>query len=269
MCPSDEGIGMNRGGPMIDRVVTRHRFLRVVDHEWATKADIEDRLDVSRSTVDRTLRELVQWGLIERAGTTYRRTAAGTLVLTEFDRFEDRTSAIERAAAFLDQLDVDPDLDGSVFENAEIVIPNRRSPHRPVDAHAERLEYATKIRTIGAAVLPQLVETYHRRIVEDGVEAEILLSQELVARLLSAYREQLNEGIQSGRVSIREIDFIPEYSMMIADTPTGTQLGCLFYSGTEVTGFIGTDNDDAICWATNRFDRLWESAEPLVELAVD
>ena len=269
MYTTNDGPRMNRGGPMIERVVTRHRFLRVVDHEWATKGDIEDRLDVSRSTVDRTLRELVQWGLIERSGSNYRRTAAGTLVLTEFDRFEDRTGAIEQAAELLDQLDVEPDIDGSVFEDAEIVRADRNSPHRPVDAHGKRLEYATKVKTIGAAVLPQLVETYHRRIVNDGVEAEILLSQEVLTRLLSAYREQLNEGLQSGRASIREIDFIPEYSMMIAETPTGTELGCLFYSGTEVTGFIGTDNKEAICWATNRFDQLWESAEPLVELAID
>lgn len=255
------------GGELMEIVSRRRRFLRALGPSWSTKDDLESTVDVSRSTIDRALRELEMCDLVEQDGARFRLTAVGTLVMREFDRYRRRLAGIERAASMLTVLDPDTEIDGVLFDEMTIVKSGQDSPRRPVDEHTSLIERATRVRTIGAVVLPQLVETYHRRIVRDGMGAQLLLTNSIVARLLSAYRDEFREGIESGRVSIREIDEQPPYSVIIAETETDPAVGLLFSGETEILGFIGTERAEAVDWAVDRFETLWEDARPLVGLS--
>lgn len=256
------------GGGILDVVLRRSDVLAALDTTWTGKPDLQRALDVSRSTVDRACRELEYWGLVERDGSRFRQSAAGVVAHEEVERFTTRLQGIERVADMLGPLEpeVDPPLDGVLFDDAIVVAPDRRSPRRPVDEQTTIVERSSEVRTLGARVLPQLVETYHRRIVEDGMRASIVLHDAIIERLVASYRKELGECLATGRLDLRRSEHRPTYSLALGETADGPAVGLLFYGESETRGFLGTDHPAAVCWARRRFEERWQEAHEIGSL---
>lgn len=245
-------------------VARRGDVLRIVGGDGASKRDLVAELDVSRSTVDRAIRELEGTGLVERTADGYRRTLAGEIALDEYRQFADRIRGVKAGRELLAELSPDTPFDAAMLEGAEIVRPERHSPHLPVNRLGELIERAKRIRTFASAVFPQLVDVYHQAIVQDGMEVRLVVTRDVVDRLVAAHREQLGEALDTGRLAVRTTEQALPYSLVVADTPDGTEVGQLVYAEDgNVKGFIGNDGTDAVEWAEREFEHRWQQGAPL------
>ncbi|MFC6725269.1 helix-turn-helix transcriptional regulator [Halobium palmae] len=245
-------------------VARRGDVLRILGEGGAEKRDLVAELDVSRSTVDRAVRELEGTGLVERAADGYRRTLAGKIALDEYRQFADRIRGVKAGRELLAELSPDTPFDAAMLEGGEIVRPERHSPHLPVNRLSELVERAERVRAFASAVFPQQVDTYHRAIVQDGMEARLVVTRDVVDRLVAAYREQLAAALDTGRLAIRATEEALPYSLVVADTSDGTEVGQLVYAEEGgVKGFIGNDGIDAVEWAEREIARRWERGAPL------
>ncbi len=243
-------------------VARRGRVLRAAGPDGVRKRDLVDDLDVSRSTIDRGIRELEGIGLIERTDGKYRRTLCGRLALAEYDAFESRIDGLIEGSSVLSKLPPDADFDAAVLDGAEIVRAKRHSPHVPVSRLGDVVSRATHVRAMAPAVMPQQVETYRTGIVERGLTAEVVLSDAVVGRLVAAYPDALEEALETGRLSLRRTEESIPYSLLVADTPDGREIGALVYGDSGVRAFVGNDDPAAVAWAEDCLAERWERAEP-------
>ncbi|MFC6726607.1 hypothetical protein ACFQE1_20005, partial [Halobium palmae] len=78
MAPPDERVR--------DVLAKRAPVLRTLADESARKPSLVDRLDCSRSTVDRAVADLIEIGFVSEEGGRYAATTAGRLALREQER---------------------------------------------------------------------------------------------------------------------------------------------------------------------------------------
>lgn len=245
-------------------VARRGDVLHAVGGTGVCKRDLVASLDVSRSTVDRAARELEGTGLVERTPNGYRRTLAGELALQEYERFSDRIDGVLQSRAVLSELPPESPFDISVVEGSEVVLPERHSPNLPVTRMSELVRRASRVRAFAPAVFPQQVDAYRDGIVDREMDVEVLLSDDVVERLVSTYSEDLARALGTGRLAVRvAADPLP-YSLTVAETPTGWAVGLLVYTDDgSVAGFVGNGSPAAVEWATREFERVWERGTAL------
>ncbi|WP_224449631.1 helix-turn-helix transcriptional regulator [Haloprofundus salilacus] len=260
---------MSQLGPseMMAAVARRGNVLRALDDNGTRKCRLVKELSVSRSTVDRGVRELEGHGLVERIDDGYRRTLAGQLVLAEYDRFTSRLDGIVDSLDALDILNPTTEFDARVLDGADIVYAEKHSPHQPVTRHGDLVARADAVRTLAPAVLPQQVQIYHDRLVDGDLTAEIALSTAVIERILGVYQDELREALSTGRLDVRETQSEPPYSLVCAETPTGPEISLLLYGDTGAYAFIGNDDPEAVEWAETVFEEWWSDATPLPMLS--
>jgi predicted transcriptional regulator len=247
-------------------VARRGTVLRAVDTEGVPKRDLVDTLSVSRSTVDRAIRELEALGFIERTdGGSYCRTLPGRLALAEYDRFASRMDGLVSSADVLSLLPADAPCDTRILEDATVVVAERHSPLVPIEHLSNLVDRATHIDAIAPAVLPQQVDAYHRNFVGDDLTTRLVVTDAVIERLVSAYGTELGESLETGQLSVRRSDESIPYSLVVAETAEGPEMGLLVYADSGVRGFIGNGSPEAVEWASDLVDRYWESATPISE----
>lgn len=79
-------------GETIDVIVQRAQFLERLLDDPAEKRTLVEQLEVSRSTVDRALRDLEVEGLVTYADEGYALTAVGEILATRYFAFRDATA---------------------------------------------------------------------------------------------------------------------------------------------------------------------------------
>lgn len=243
-------------------VERREALLRALGDGPFEKPALEERLSVSRSTIDRGLRELEQRELASRDDEGYRRTLPGRIALEEYDRFRRRTEGLRACSDLFVGLDESVPLDGALLDGAEVVEATRASPGRPFEALYELVDRAESVRGFGPAVHGQQVETYRRRILEEGMEAELVLTDEAVDLLVSDYPEAFDVALASDRARFWRTDETLPYSVTLADTGEGTHVGVLVYADEGIQGCVLNREPAAVEWGERRYRELRESAEP-------
>lgn len=255
----------------VDRVLKitsrRSRLLRELRAGARHKPNLVDSLECSRSTVDRALRQLVAEGMVERDGGKYQLTLKGRLTIDEFERFSTRIQRLEAASHVLDALPSDCDFDPVILESATIVEANRTTPHEPVERYLDSVRNADSVRALGSVVIPQYVETFRTRFVEDGVDGRLVLDAAAVDRLASDHQSVLAEVLELDRVVIATVESTPPFSIVLLETGSRTRLVVMVYVPEGVRGYIETGEPAAVEWGETLFERHWRSATEIRTVA--
>lgn len=255
---------MNEPNPSeaIAVITRRGGVLRAVDRKGVGKRELVEELDVSRSTIDRSVRELEANGFIERTSSGYRRTLAGELALDEFETFESRVEGVVNSLDVLESLSPDASLDAAVFEDATIVRSDRHLPNRPVMELCDLLDSATSIRSHVVAIFPKQVTTYAERA-EAGVEIDLVLAEGAAERLIAEFEEPLQRSLDTDPFHARQISDADEFGVLVVETPDGAEAGVLLLGDGGVRAFVRTDSPTAVAWARNYLQSLEDRSVPL------
>lgn len=225
-----------------------------------SKRDLASRRDVSRSTIDRAVRELEAAGLVTRERGSVELTLPGAIALDCHERYVSELEGVDEAYEMLSSYDHDLDIAPAVFRDALVVPPDRHAPHRPVDALMEMLDDADSIRLYATAIMPEYVDAYRNRIL-DGTRLEAICTRYVFQELLETYDDALRDVMETGRVTLHETPESLPFSIVIAEQGDETRVCLMLYRDRTLAGFVRNDNPGAISWATDRFDALKENAE--------
>jgi hypothetical protein len=165
---------------VLSTLIQRESVLYAVDVAGCEKRDIVDAVPPSRSTVDRSIRELEAAGLVTRAPEGYRRTLLGELLLSEYYRFKSQTAELLSAGEIFAELPPTQQIDRSMLDDATIITATQATPHQPVSALCSLVGEAASIRILCPAVFPQLIETFGRATA-NAERVEIILTDSVAA----------------------------------------------------------------------------------------
>jgi predicted transcriptional regulator len=248
------------GGPLAT-FWRRRGVLAAVD--GTTRSAVADRADVSRSTVDRAVSDLVDAGLVRVTGDRCRRTAAGELLLTEFARTAGTVRSATGAAAALSVFPGSAEMDPAMLADAE-VIRSGTDGADPVDRFVADAETADELYLYAAFVVDRVVERYRRRIVDEGLSVAVAVAEEGLGRLVAGHRDGLRQLVAADGLEMRRSRRVLPYSVQVTDPddPGRATASVLAVDGTE-SAFLGTTDPEAVEWAFGTFERAWERADPL------
>jgi predicted transcriptional regulator len=241
----------------------RGALLRELAKGPLEKPALVERLDVSRSTVDRGLRELEERDLVTREEGGYRRTLPGRIALEEYDRFQRHIAGLRDGSRLLAGLDAAVPIDGALLAGARVVEASLASPDRPVEALYEVVDRAEAVRGFGPAIHGVQIETYQRRVLEEGMRADLVLTAQAIERLLADYGDVFERALDSDLVRFWQVDERFPYSVTVAETGDGTHVGVLVYGEEGIQGCILNDDPAAVEWGERRFEAVKARGEPV------
>ena len=242
-------------------VARRIDTLRALADGPASTSALVDRVDASRSTVNRAIHELGTLGFVASTPDGTRITPLGRVALAEHDRRTRRTDTLADAAPLFD--DVSLDVDPVVFDDATLVLAGPRAPHRPVERLARLVADATHVSVYATRFLGRHARLAHNRVVDAGMTGSFVVTDGALERAAATCPDDLREATDLGRVAFRRTDREDAVVLVLAETPTGPEMGLVVFHDGVPGGFLGNDDPAATRWARAVHERLWTAATPV------
>lgn len=235
---------------LLQTAVTRRRALAALAEEPQHRRDLEERLDVSKTTCHRIVRALDERGLIRRTDRGYELTELGSVVEEQVDRFETNVRLAYRLEPLLDAFGpAAVDIDVELFADATITHPRPDDPTAPAHRYLELFRGSDTVRTVDrASFLPPLyISEVVDSIVEGDVSAEAILPTSVVRNRIEEYADSHRRlAEEADRSGYRIYDTVP-FGMTLFDDHVGLRA----YDGEtgSVLVFADTDDPETVAWA--------------------
>lgn len=242
--------------------VIRAPVFEVLDDGPVDRRELEARLDISRTTCHRIVRSFEDWGLVTRTDNGYDLTSLGYTVWSEVKRFTGHVETATRLKPLLEGLNpADIEYDLGLFTDSKITRPDPENPYPPINRFMELLRKSTTLRSLDkTSIAPLYVEEIAQLVVDNGLAIEAIYGTDVVKRLLSEYRAELEPAFKTGRCEFRVHDDL-SFGLSIFDE----RIGVRAYDPTSgaYTIFVDTGAPDAYVWAEEVFESYRAEAQPL------
>lgn len=247
---------------LLVRIVRRAPMLEALRGGALDRRDLEDALGVSKPTVHRAAKSLMELGLVERPRGAFELTAAGADVADAVVDFETTTNAALRLAPLLATVETDAfEVDVDLFADAVVTLPDPGHPYRPVDRFMELVRETDSLRGFDSTTIaPANVEDVYRAIV-DGMETELIYPPSVVESIVASNPQRGSKAVESGNLTLLVHDSVP-CGLAIFDDRVG--LGGYDPETGMLRAFVDTDAPAARSWAENVYASFRAEADPLV-----
>jgi predicted transcriptional regulator len=261
------------GEGLRDAVGKRADVLATIAGDAYRKPELVETLHVSRSTVDRALDDLLEAGLAESDGSTYRATTAGEVALAARRTYVDRTDAIADALPVLDALPDDAPVDPALLVGCTVHVPEPHAPESALAPVVDRLRTAERLRGFASVVKSSYVGIIHDQVVERDMTAEIVVQEGMRESLagLARGREQLQDLLAADTVSVLETDRPLPFALWLTDGPDGPFAGLTVHDADSggVVGVLVNEEPAAVEWCESLYATHRATAEPIPADAFD
>jgi predicted transcriptional regulator len=247
---------------LADVLATRHRFLRALADEPASKRSLEDRLDVSRSTVDRAVRDMESWSLVAYDEREYYLTPAGRYGLDVHESTTARLDAVVAAADVLAALRHETPLDAAFVAGADVVRASPQTPDAVVSRLLESVQAAEHVDGVAPVALTGHLDTFYEEATAGGGQVRMFIEAKLFDHLVTAPNDPLQSAIEDPNVRLERATVPFEFGLWIADD---SEAGVVVYTETGVKAVLVNDAPAAVAWAREQQRRVAETATPLAE----
>jgi tetratricopeptide (TPR) repeat protein/predicted transcriptional regulator len=218
--------------------------------------DLCDELDVSRSTVNRALRELEDAGWVERADDGYVRTTTGSLALQEYRDQVTALDAVQRHADALAPLPGDTPLEPAVLADATVETVADADPFELVGRLRSALENATAVRGVWPSVTDDRTVRTLSSLVEDGAAVALAVDDAVHETMRSVAPTTFGpDDAAECRVETSD-DVPPRLGVFLVDAPDDARVFVTIYEeGGAVHAVADIAATDTVAsWAASVFE---------------
>lgn len=246
----------------LDVVASREDVLAELIDGPVDKRDLTDRVDASRSTVDRAVRELEDAGLAKRQSRGYVATLVGRLGLDCFRAYRREARTLFGAEDALEPLPADCDLPLEFVGTAETEVASRPAPYRPMQRVHDAIAAADEFRI----VLPVLydsrfLEHCYEHAVEEGNPTSLVVDESVVETAMNDFPEQTRKKTECEWFSV-ETGKTPAYGLLLTTCDGVTEATAIVFGRSmgPVHAVLQTDDPVAVRWAEAQFERCLRDA---------
>lgn len=241
----------------------RSEVLRYLLNSPATKPEMVSALRLSRSSVDRAVRDLTEIACVTEDGNKYRGTTTGRVALVEYDQYQERSRAIQHADQFLNYLPTDAVPDASLLHGAEITLAESHAPDQALAPSIELFEEATVLRGLAPVVL-----TFYPTLIEDelrngDLSVEIVAEEAVINTLPELVGTHAKSFLENDGLSLYCAETNLPYALWLIETPDDSYAGITAYDTGGVVGVLITDSASAVQWAERQYTTYRDQAEAI------
>lgn len=245
---------------ILDEALTRREALKALDERPLHRQELENRLDVSKTTCHRIIRSFDGYGVVRRTGEGYRLSRLGEVVMTELDQADRNVATARELDPVLTALDgTDVDFDVSLFADATITRAQPDDPYPPISRFMTLLRQSSTLRSLDkTSIAPLHVDEIFERIFAGGLTVEAIYPQSVIKKLLSEYHDYHRQAAELGRFSYRVHDDI-SFGMSLFDERVGLRAYDAETGALRL--FADTGDPEAVAWAEDVFGEYYDQAE--------
>lgn len=239
----------------------RSDVLRYVRETSARKPELVDELSISRSTVDRAIRDLIEVGCVTEAEGRYTATKTGRLALTEYEDYVSTTGAIQQSAQLLNHLSESANVEPLLLEEASVTLAKPHAPDHALIPTNQLVENATMMKGLAPVVHRSYLTTLSEQFERESFEAEIVAETDVISAMSEFSKTVVNLFGRHESLSLYRTEEKLPYALWLMETPTGTHAGITVYDSGGVAGTIVSGSADAVAWARETYQGYREQAQ--------
>lgn len=253
---------------VLETAVRRKSVLAALSAEPHHRQELQDELDISKTTCHRIVRTFEDRGLLRRTDSGYALTQLGKILYERVDEFDSAVRTAYELQPLLAEYDaVDVDFELELFRDATATTPEPGNPYPFVDRTMDLFRESDTIRVVDCNPLvpPMYVEQMLEIALETGMEGEFIVTEEIALGNMQQFpdlqRQVAESDTTSGKYFVH--DDIP-FGMAIYDE----HLDVRVYDETTGTPtlYVDTDDPDALDWAEQVYAEYYEEADPATTL---
>jgi predicted transcriptional regulator len=237
-----------RNSEIVVTAVKRANTLHALTGRSLTRSELQDEIEVSRTTTHRIVRELSDKSLIRRVGGTYELTPLGRIVAKKVEHLQDTVSVAEQLSALLPSL-VRTDMNVELLADATITVQESNDPYRPVRRFISLLRDSETLCGFDTTTIAPMYVDEIRDSILDGMQTEVIYLPQVIDQILGDHRDATEKAIGSGQLELFVHDELP-FGLAIFDDRVGV-------GGYDETGilrvFADTDSAEVRSWAESLY----------------
>jgi len=243
---------------------SRHRaeILDELCTEPLRPTELCDRVNATRTTIQRILAGFRDRKWVEKCDGDYRATVTGQRINERYQAFRTTVERAERFAPIATHLGaIGEDLPPAAFESGTITAASDQEPLAAVDRVVEWLRESRgqHLRTATPIVARAFNETA-AALLEDGLSVDMVIDHGVLERSEESFEPALERGRTDDRISVSvNPDPLPAGLMCRSD-----RAGVVVYDGTNNVRAVLESSDPAVVdWVDEEFERIKADARPL------
>jgi len=250
--------------PELVEVINRRMDVLAALDTPRQKRDLVEELDLSRSTVNRAVRQLESLGLVARDG-GYRQTVAGRLVAQAYAEFVADLGDVVRMEGLLTALPPDAPMNLALTRGATVHRSSPAAPTASLDRSVEILRNASRVRVATPRISREDIFEVAREEAETGTEIEFIFGADLVAHVRERRPEWLAAMAGCEGCSLYVLPGLV-INVGVARLSDGWHAGMVVYDGGgDFQGIVENDSLEAYAWGEAALEELRSAADPLEE----
>lgn len=237
----------------------RVRVLTELADGRATRRELQEAVDGSRSTVARVLDESHDRGWVATEGNQYWLTPLGETAVMDFRSYLETVEGLTHLGGMVNHLP--PPLfalDFRHLRDATIVEPTVEDPSAPFTRAFELLRAAPAYRGLSHTAVPELVRVLRDRVVRERLDFEHVFEREYV-ETIRAERSAVWTPLLD---RIRVYDGVVPIGMHVVDETVLVWLG---ETRDEAVGLLVSENTAVVSWAESLYEEYRSESEPYSE----
>jgi DNA-binding Lrp family transcriptional regulator len=267
---------------VLQTVLDRAVYLDTLEQGPLAQSALAEAVGVSRSTVDRAVRELSTHGLVTRSEDAVALTAAGRLVAFCLDRHREDVAAILATQPLLEHVPPDAPLDTTVLTGATVRQVAPPDPYQAADRIGDLFDAGDQVYALSVALTddraPQII---FDAVVEQGTTYEAVYASNVASVLQTWQSADRREMAATGRYRAYEVETLP-FGLFFRDGTAGSTGSdgagsqsatappprvavAVYDDANDLHGVIYNDTDDAAAWARETFARYRDGARDVTD----
>lgn len=258
--------GTGPGSDVVEVLTRRIEVLEFLSGSAAGKDRLVTELGVSRSTVNRALRELEGLGFLTRVDGEYTASTTGRLVARQYGEFvaglEDSCDAQPVLAGVPPSAEMSP----AMLRGATVYLAEPPTPFRPIQRITELATEAEEFRGLSAAVaVPESIDRIADAVLRGDLRAEFVVSDQVAKHVRSNRGRVIEEAASGDRLSMYVTGDLP-YGLGIAYGDDGAHAFVVTYGEDgDLRGVVSNDTPAAAAWAWETYQRYRADAHDVTE----
>lgn len=244
-------------------LIRRSPLLEELRGDAFARAELQDRLNVSRSTSHRHTKLFGEMDVIEKANGEFRLTESGKLLTDAMVRFKREADSALQLAPVLEAIqDAPVEINSEAFAGATVTNTERGDPYSPMARFVALVRETETLHGFDMdAIAPLYLNEIRQRII-DGMETKDIGLPEATKNALDDYPEKCTQACASGYLEIRLHDDLP-FGLAIFDDRVG--IGARERDTRALRVFVDTGSPEVREWAETVFEVYDAEAVPLEE----
>jgi predicted transcriptional regulator len=250
------------------RSESRVRVLEALRDEGPTcQRDLRDRLNISRSTLSRSLQALEEQDWVTDANDGYHLSPVGQVIANEFLDLVETVDLTDDLTPFLRWFPyAESDLNLVHLTDASVTPGTQSDPIAPVRKHMEGMKSADHFRGFLPSTDREAVRVLHDRVVDGRMQGEIVVTPSVETTIeTDEFAALFRAQIETGRFTVLVADdSFPSYYLGLADDLV--QVGVEDDEGIP-RALLEATADPVLEWAEDRYETVRDraSVKPLEE----